>query len=454
MLRAKSASLLMTMIAVVILAWSCSPSKLISKSADKNILQDTAFSAAHTGIAVFDPEKNEYLFRYQDKKYFVPASNTKIITCYVAMKNLGEKITGMYYTENDTALILVPSGDPTFLHKDFIEQPVADFIRSAGKKIYMYPLGWNELPLGPGWSWDDYSESYMPERSPFPIYGNIIRWYQVKTAKENPTTAADSVDTFIYSDPELKGDVDFGKPATNKIFTVDRKRDQNAFIIHEGSQRKAEVEVPFVTDGITTALELIKDSLHKEILPFEGKFPLAWRKDLTVMYSRILDSMLKPMMHRSDNFFAEQTLLMTSEKLTGEMNIENGVKRLLETDLAGFPDKPRWVDGSGLSRYNLFTPDDFVWILSKMKTEFNWDRITTIFPTGGRGTLGTVYQQDSTRIYAKTGTLSGVMALSGFVITQKNKVLVFSIIINNHRQSAARLRKSVAAFLHDIIVNY
>jgi len=89
-----------------------------------------------------------------------------------------------------------------------------------------------------------------------------------------------------------------------------------------------------------------------------------------------------------------------------------------------------------------------------MKTEFNWDRITTIFPTGGRGTLGTVYQQDSTRIYAKTGTLSGVMALSGFVITQKNKVLVFSIMINNHRQSAARLRKSVAAFLHDIIVNY
>ena len=105
MLRAKSASLLMTMFAVVILAWSCSPSKLISKSADKNILQDTAFSAAHTGIAVFDPGKNEYLFRYQDKKYFVPASNTKIITCYVAMKNLGEKITGMYYTENDTALI-------------------------------------------------------------------------------------------------------------------------------------------------------------------------------------------------------------------------------------------------------------------------------------------------------------------------------------------------------------
>jgi len=112
------------------------------------------------------------------------------------------------------------------------------------------------------------------------------------------------------------------------------------------------------------------------------------------------------------------------------------------------------VDGSGLSRYNLFSPDDFVWILTKMKREFSWERITTIFPTGGRGTLGSTYLQDSTRIYAKTGTLSGVAALSGFLVTNKNRILVFSIMINNHRQPASRLRKSVAAFLHDIIVNY
>ncbi len=115
----------------------------------------------------------------------------------------------------------------------------------------MSPLGWNELPLGPGWSWDDYSESYMPERSAFPVYGNVIRWYQVKTVKENPQTASDTVDTFIYSDPELDGEVSFGKAAADKNFAVERKRDQNAFVIHEGYQRKAEVEVPFITNGIS-----------------------------------------------------------------------------------------------------------------------------------------------------------------------------------------------------------
>lgn len=447
-------NILITMIFIMFFVWACSPAKQISGSARKNILEDSAFISAHTGIAVFDPLEGKYLYRYQDNKYFIPASNTKIITCYAGMKIIGEKITGIYYTENDTALFLVPSGDPTFLHKDFKEQPVATLIKNTTGKIYMSPLGWNELPLGPGWSWDDYSESYMPERSAFPVYGNIIRWYQVKSTRENPPTPSDTTDTFIYSDPELDGEVNFGKPSADQKFAVERKRDQNAFVIHEGMQRNAEVEVPFITNGILTALDLVKDSLHKEILPLQGKFPLAWRKDLSVLYSRNLDSMLKPMMHRSDNFFAEQTLLMTGDKLIGEMNAEATIRRLLETELSGFPEKPRWVDGSGLSRYNLFSPDDFVWILTKMKREFSWERITTIFPTGGNGTLGSTYLQDSARIYAKTGTLSGVAALSGFLVTNKNRILVFSIMINNHRQPASRLRKSVAAFLHDIIVNY
>lgn len=449
----RNENLIGTMILIMFFAQSCSGTKQINNSARKYILEDSAFSAAHTGISVFDPEKGTYLFRYQDRKYFIPASNTKIITCYAGMKSIGEKITGIYYTENDTAFFLVPSGDPTFLHKDFPLQPVAELIKSTRKKIYMSPLGWNDLPLGPGWSWDDYSESYMPERSPFPVYGNIIRWYQVKLKKENPLIPSDTTDTFIYSDPELEGDVSFGKPAADRNFSVERKRDLNSFIIHEGNQRNAEVAVPFVTNGITMALALVKDSLHKEILPLEGKFPLSWRRDLTPLYSRNLDSMLKPMMYRSDNFFAEQTLLMVGDKLNGEMNSQETIRRLLETELSGFPDKPKWVDGSGLSRFNLFSPDDFVWILAKMKKEFSWDRITDIFPTGGNGTLGT-YRQDSARIYAKSGTLTGVTALSGFLITNKNKVLIFSVMVNNHRQSAARIRKSFSAFLHDIIVNY
>ena len=173
-----------------------------------------------------------------------------------------------------------------------------------------------------------------------------------------------------------------------------------------------------------------------------------------IIYSQPTDSMLKPMMHRSDNFFAEQTLLMAGKVITGKFNEDEAISHLLKTDLKDMPQLPRWVDGSGLSRYNLFTPEDIVWVLNKMKDEFGMDRIKGIFPHPGSGTLRSYNAVDTERIFAKTGTLNGVIALSGFVYTKKNHWLIFSILINNHRQSPQLLRKKMEAFLHDIIEKY
>ena len=88
-------------------------------------------------------------------------------------------------------------------------------------------------------------------------------------------------------------------------------------------------------------------------------------------------------MQRSDNFFAEQTLLMVSNAKLGMMSDSKIIDTLLKTDFAGLPQKPKWVDGSGLSRYNLITPQDFVWVLTQMKNNFSWERLSTIFPRQG-----------------------------------------------------------------------
>ncbi|HRQ52455.1 MAG TPA: D-alanyl-D-alanine carboxypeptidase, partial [Agriterribacter sp.] len=130
------------------------------------------------------------------------------------------------------------------------------------------------------------------------------------------------------------------------------------------------------------------------------------------------------------------------------------IQYLLDNDLAGFPQAPRWADGSGLSRYNLFTPDDFVWILHKMKDEFGMERLKTIFPTGGKGTLSNYYHNDSGFIYAKTGSMSGVISLSGYLYTKKGKLLIFSVLVNNHRQPAWMIRRKVELFLQDLRAKY
>ncbi|HEY0041281.1 MAG TPA: D-alanyl-D-alanine carboxypeptidase, partial [Flavisolibacter sp.] len=174
----------------------------------------------------------------------------------------------------------------------------------------------------------------------------------------------------------------------------------------------------------------------------------------TILYSQPTDSLLKPMMHRSDNFFAEQSLLMVSNERLGFMSDEKIIDTILKTDFKDLPQKPRWVDGSGLSRYNLFTPQDFVFILNKMKAEFGMARIKEILPTGGEGTLSSYYKKDSTFIYAKTGTLSGVVALSGFLYTKSGKELIFSVLVNNHQGSATAVRRAVEKFIQGIREKY
>ena len=139
-----------------------------------------------------------------------------------------------------------------------------------------------------------------------------------------------------------------------------------------------------------------------------------------------------------------------SDQLLGVMNDAKIIDTLLKTDFIDLPQKPHWVDGSGLSRYNLFTPQDFVAILNKMKTGFGMERMKVILPTGGTGTIRSYYVADSNYIFAKTGSLSGVIAFSGYLYTKKGKLLIFSILVNNHQASGTEVRRSIERFLKSI----
>ena len=89
-----------------------------------------------------------------------------------------------------------------------------------------------------------------------------------------------------------------------------------------------------------------------------------------------------------------------------------------------------------------------------MKNDFGMDRIKNILPTGGTGTISHYYLSDSGYIFVKTGTLNGVVALSGFLYTKKNKLLIFSVLINNHRSSANDIRKRIEKFIQQIRNDY
>ncbi len=422
--------------AALLFLTGCSVSRQISRQVKNDVLTNPAFISAHTGISIYEPATGKYWYNFQGDKYFVPASNTKLPTCYAAMKYLGDSLAALYYYDKGDTLFIRPTGDPTFLHPDFPVQKAFDFLNRSKKPIVLNTALWQEERWGNGWSWDDYSDYYAAERSAMPIYGNIV---QVKNHLNNPKVVPSYFKNNVHIDSSLNKNLFSGG--------VHREFAENIFTVTVTSPVEHYTETPFYTDN-TVLQNLLNDTLHKMISINDQ--PGKTNQPQSILYSQPTDSMLKPLMHRSDNFFAEQTLLMVSDKLLGVMNDEKIIDTLLKTDFKDLPQKPYWVDGSGLSHYNLFSPKDFVTILDKMKNDFGMDRIKNILATGGTGTIRNYYKADSGFIYGKTGTLSGVVAFSGFLYTKKNKLLIFSTLVNNHNGSSADIRKGIEKFIEEV----
>ncbi|MEO7530990.1 MAG: D-alanyl-D-alanine carboxypeptidase, partial [Sediminibacterium sp.] len=393
---------------------SCSLQKRLAKEAQQAIFTNTDFNTAHVGISLYDAATQQYLYNYQGDKFFVPASNMKLFTCYAAMKNLGDSLVGLRYVDKGNGTIEAEAnGDASFLMADFKTHPVFDFLKKQ-KRILLTDANWKDNALGMGWAWDDYNSDYMAERSVMPIYGNLVKFTNTSGFKAMP----------VYFQKPLEEAV----LAAKGLFSIRRDGAANIFAVRPSANKFTTTDIPFYTSANKVLLQLLNDTLKTNVEQVHVKIDRL--PDVVKIYSQPTDSLLKIMMHRSDNFFAEQTLLMVSNEKLEMMNDNRIIDTLLKTDFANLPQKPKWVDGSGLSRYNLVTPQDFVWVLTQMKNEFKWERIQTILPTGGEGTLSSYYKNYTGRIYAKTGSLSNHLALSGYITTKKGKQLIFSVLVN------------------------
>ena len=378
---------------LAILFGSCVGTKKLNRHFIQQIRQDTILKNAHVGIAIWNTKNDRFILQHNSNKYFVPASNIKIATLYAAMKYLPDTLPSFDFYNTPDTLFILPKGNPAFLHPDFGNQPDFLFLKSLGKPIVILPVLWETEIYGKGWAWDDHQSLYMPKRSPMPIGGNRIQ---------------------------------------NKDST------QNCF--------------PTVLQMYQNAASRLSDTLGLPVIVSATE--RSFNEKLNTYSSVHKDSICKKMMFDSNNFIAEQLLLMTSEKLLGSMNEMKLIEKILSDTMIPFPQKPVWVDGSGLSRYNQFKPEDMIFLLKKLEAEFGRNRIEAIFPTGNQGTMKGYFDDKAGYIFAKTGTLSGHIALSGYLRTKRNTPLIFSIIINNHNGKSSQVKKLIAEYVDRIWIRY
>ncbi len=405
---------------------SCSSLK-VKKDINK-ALNKSFYDNQFVGVLILNPEKNDTIINYNSTKYFTPASTTKIATLYTALQTLPEKIPALKYTVLNDTLFIKGTGDPTLLNPYFKDSTVIGFLKNY-KNIAINLTNFYDEKYGPGWAWEDYGYYYQPERNSLPIFGNVATIY--KTDK-------------IYSVPEIfENDIyelNYGKP---------REEYKNTF--YYNSIKKDTIETPFIIND-TLVKNLLGKATNSKIT-ITDKFPDIKTK---TFYSVVSDSVYKRMMHKSDNFLAEQLLIVSSSILSDTLSIAKAQKNILSNQLSDLKQMPRWVDGSGLSRYNLFTPTNFVQILTKLYYEQPKERLFNIFPAGGvSGTLQNWYKgPNEPYIYAKSGSLGNNYSLCGYLITKSGKTLIFSFMNNHFKKPTDEVKNQMQVIFENLRDNY
>ncbi|MEM8927236.1 MAG: D-alanyl-D-alanine carboxypeptidase, partial [Bacteroidota bacterium] len=326
--------------------------------------QSAKFKAQHTGFLVVDVANNDTLINLNGSKYFTPASTAKLFTLYTSLKLLDDTIPALKYVEQNNTLIAMGTGDPSWLHPYFNNEIPINFLGQYDS-IAFFMDNYAGGKFGPGWAWEDYPYYFSPEISPLPLFGNVVTLEVSDSLKVTPQF--------------------FSKKILKKNGMPPRTWKENRFYLPDIDPDT--LYVPYITSKELT-LALLKDAIDKNIQLVDSLPLKKWK----ILPGIPKDSILKQMLWQSDNFLAEQLMLTCSSTLSDTLSFEKARNLILGSHLSSLKQKPRWVDGSGLSRYNLFTPESMVMVLQKLYSETDFDHAP--HPRVDRRVLGALGRQD------------------------------------------------------------
>lgn len=409
----------------------------MEKGLEQRIVDSPVFSKSFTGFALYDPELKAMLFESDADKYFTPASNTKILTFYTALSILGDSLPTLHYTTLNDTLIFWGTGNPMLLHPDFeqTDDPIK-FLKNRPEKLFFSNHNYQDQRFGPGWSWDDYPFYYQPEKAAMPIYGNIVR------------IKRDSLTVGIDIHPEFFRDSFVYQPGTHEEYPYVRRVEYGNRFDHNklavlGPSYERDRPFDYSTDLL---VKLLEDTLNKEVeLWKQPEFnPTSWQ----TLSEPLPDTLWQQFMKDSDNFIAEQLLLMCSDVLFDTINTDKVIAYAKDSLFQNFPDSLIWRDGSGLSRYNLFTPRTFVHLWEALYEKVPRQRLFDLLPAGGQsGTIKNWYGAEEPYIFGKTGTLSNKHCLSGYIVCDSGKTLIFSFMHKDYITGTSPIKKEMERVL-------
>ena len=428
------------------------------KPAVDTITNSPEFRRVRWGILVKNLADEQTLYSRDAEKYFNPASNIKLLTTAAALKQLGAdfRIRTSVYQDADGILRVVGRGDPSLKVPQL--QELTQQLRQQGITQVNQLIADDSYFQGdivhPSWEWEDLAFYYgapvnslivnenaslftvSPQTIGKPLqltWNEPVEAYQWLVENNSVTTQKDE-SGFVAVSRGLKGPV---------------LRIQGQMAVNSNSTMRAIA----VFDPVQNFLRHFRQTLVKSgisVSQMSNGTSGKNERELAAVESPPLSELLKETNINSNNLYAEALLRalapqpLKTNQTTSDAGLE--VVKSSLTKLGVDPTSYILVDGSGLSRKNLISPQALVQTLQAMVKSPQAEIFRASLPVAGvSGTLRNRLRDTPAVgiVQAKTGTMTGVVSLSGYVNSPNYQPLAFSIIVNHSEQPARVVRQSM-----------
>ncbi|MEO0272604.1 MAG: D-alanyl-D-alanine carboxypeptidase/D-alanyl-D-alanine-endopeptidase [candidate division WOR-3 bacterium] len=406
-----------------------------------------------TGVIILN-RKGQEVFSLNADSYFTPASLNKTLIASAFLHFLGPS-----YTYNTVLLkstkgnnfYLLASGDPSLRVKDLFE--IFYFLKSAGfsqiDTLFLVDYAYDSVRYGAGWQFNNIAKGYMAPTSSFILENNVSRITVLNLRGSGEKVS-------IYP-----GTVFFRVTRRNgKQYRIyDYIMGDTVVTVIEGDIGKAvfttrSVLSPerFFAEQVDSILRFL--SIPKKAIRIISDFPGGGNYDTVYIHSsKSSYILLMDFMKYSLNIYGEAFLKTLGREIYGgKGSYEKGLAAIDSfLKVTGLYDHFKPADGSGLSRYNLATPRGLASLLYFHYKNFSYfPEFASLLPISNiDGTLSKNYKGLRGVFRGKTGTLSGVSTLGGYIRTKRGEDYIYVIMLNNTPGSPRYFMEKVLEYIYE-----
>lgn len=446
-------------------ALSISPYTTFKAKID-SLLPDSLFPPAHVGIKIVSLRTRETLYELNASSLFNPGSNQKLLTSAAALKTLGSEFELPTVVGVDTSIstiVLKGFGDAlcTVADLDLLAGQTAALLpRNRSWKVAADDSYFDIMYWGLGWNWDDEPWPYQPFLSPLIVNLNSIRLIAAPGAAPDSPLVARTNPATGFVRIENRGRT-VAAAVSSPLKLSRTVRDSGNVLIVEG-------EMTLNAAPDSTGLSITQPALYATHL-FVARLKergvqvtqivldtATHRTQEIARVSHRMDSVVVFMNKESDNLSAEALLKVLGAEAKGNPGSAEAGAGVVKGFLASVDidtSRMKIADGSGLSRMNLCSPSAIVRLLEVMYDSPEFETFLHSLPIAGvDGTLEARMRGSAAagNVRAKTGTLTAVSAVSGYLQTADGEPLAFSIMMMNYPAEARvyrRVQDQIGIFL-------